>query len=73
MNNYIFALNLKVFDNTEGLIYYLNAIDIKHQFLSAKFKILNNPSKTVESRSLIKITKICWWSFVQEIMQHIIV
>ena len=58
MNNYIFTLNLKVFDNTEGLIYYLNAIDIKHQFLSAKFKILNKTSKTIELRSLIKITKI---------------
>ena len=38
MNNYILALNLKVFDNTEGLIYYLNAIDIKHQFYLQNLK-----------------------------------
>ena len=73
MNKDTLAHNLKVFDNTEGVTYYSNVIDIKHQSLSAKFKILDDPSKATGLHTLIKVKKICWWSFVQEIMQHMMV
>ena len=61
MNNDTLAHNLKVFDNTEGFTYYLNAIDIKHQSLSSKFKIPDDPSKTARLHTFIKVKKyICW-------------
>jgi hypothetical protein len=57
MNKDTLAHNLKVFDNTEGLTYYLNAVDIKHQSLSANFKIPNDPSKTAGLHTLIKVKR----------------
>ena len=58
MNKDTLAHNLKVFDNTEGLTYYLNAVDIKHQSLSVNFKIPNDPSKTAKLHTLIKVKRI---------------
>ena len=57
MNKDTLAHNLKVFDNTKGLTYYLNAVHIKHQSLSAKFKIPDDPSKTAGLHTLIKVKK----------------
>lgn len=38
--------------------YYLNVVDIKHQYLSTKFKIPNHSSKEIGLYTLIKVKKM---------------